>query len=351
MYSRFHRSFSALLGGLLGILISGCLTSGASGGASGAPPNWVTDKDSMYPADRFLAEVGEGDSLKAAKSNAAGAIAGIFRTRVTVDSTIRTRYTEISGADGSNLGMVSQTDFDQSIGQSADESLSNMKFGESWQDEMGRVYTVAYLDRLETGNLYRGRILENDERVTELMERAESQNEGLRRYAFLDAAYVTAEISRVILQQLEIINMPMARSVLQGYDLGDLRAERADQAVSLDIQAVVSGDEGGPIPGVLTDWLTQKGFSVSPRGDILVSAVIGVTPLELDNGYENLSWELQLDLIDSGGYAAVSLSRQNRSSGVSESAARARMYQDITETIQRDFEVSFNAYLNSFLEK
>ena len=350
MYSRFCKLFAVLLAGLWGVLISGCLSFGGPG-ASGAAPEWVTDKDAVYPPDRFLAEVGEGDSLNGAKSNAAGAIARIFRNRITVESTIRTRYSEISGGDGSSLGIVSQTDFDQSIAEGADESLSNMKFGESWQDEMGRVYTVAYLDRLETGNLYRGRVLENDERVMELIGRAREQDDGLRRCAFLDAAYVTAEITRVILEQLEIINMPMARSVIQSYDLGDLRAERADQAASLNMQVSVSGSGGDAVSGVLSDWVTGRGFSVSPSGDIRISALIDVTPVELDNGYENLGWELKLDLIDSVGYAAVSISRQARSSGISESAARARVYQDITKTIQRDFEMSFNAYLNSFLEK
>ena len=43
---------------------------------------WVTDKDSVYPPDEFLAEVGEGDSLKGAKSNAAGAIASAARANV-----------------------------------------------------------------------------------------------------------------------------------------------------------------------------------------------------------------------------------------------------------------------------
>jgi hypothetical protein len=334
-------------------LLSSCATgsASASGGHGGKTPAWVSDKDSVYPPDEYLAEVGEGDSLKGAKANAAGAIAQIFRTRVKVDSNIRTRYSEITGQGGETLGMVTQTDFDQNIGQTSDESLSNLKYGESWTDDMGRVYTVAYLDRGETGNLYRSRIIDNDERVVELLDRARNQNEPLRRFAFLDAAYVFAEVNQTLLEQLEIINMPMARSIVHPYKLGEIQAARADQASALKIRVEVSGDPEGRIEAVLTDWVTDKGFTLSPAGDMFLTAVLAISPVKLNNNYENLSWELNISLMDSTGTPVVSLPRQNRASGVSVSAAESRAYNDITEMIQKDYDREFTAYLTSFLEK
>lgn len=332
------------------VLLAGCVSS-SSPARGGKAPSWVSDKDSVYSPDKYLAELGEGDSLKGAKSNAAGAIAQIFRTRVTVDSEIRTRYSEITGEGGAILGMVTQTDFDQNIGQSADQSLSNLKYGESWTNEMGRVYTIAYLDRAETGNLYRSRIMDNDQRVSELLGRARSQNEPLRRFAFLDAGHVFAEANQTLLEQLEIINQPMARSVIPSYNLGDLRAAKADQAAALKIRVEVSGDPDGRIEAVLADWVTEKGFSVSAVGDLFLTAVVSISPIQLNNDYENLSWELNITLMDSLGYPAVSLPRQNRSSGISVSAAEARAYNDMAEMIQKDFNKDFMAYLTSFLEK
>jgi len=346
--------FILIIGAVLTVmLISSCATGSVSGsgGSGGKAPSWVTDKDSVYPPDKYLAEVGEGDSLKGAKSNAAGAIAQIFRTRVKVDSNIRTRYSEITGEGGETLGMVTRTDFDQNIGQSSDESLSNLKYGESWTDDMGRVYTIAYLDRAETGNLYRSRILDNDERISELLDRARSQNEPLRRYAFLDAAHVYAEVNRTLQEQLEIINMPMARTIMHPYDLGDLRAAQADQASALKVRVEVSGDPEGRITAVLSDWVTGKGFTVSPGGDLFLTAVVAMTPVELNNNYENISWELNLTLMDSTGAPVVSMPVQNRSSGVSASAAESRAYNDMAEMIQKDFDREFTNYLTSFLEK
>lgn len=332
------------------LILGGCAT-GSAPAQGGKTPLWVTDKDAVYPSDEFLAEVGEGDSLKGAKSNAAGAIAQIFRTRVKVDSEIRTRYSEMTGEGGETLGMVTQTDFDQNIGQSSDQSLSNLKYGESWTDEMGRVYAVAYLNRGETGNLYRSRIIDNDERVSELLGRARTQDEPLRRFAFLDAAHVYAEATRALVEQLEIINMPMARSVMHPYELGEIRASKADQAAALKIRVEVAGDPDGRIEAILSDWITDKGFTVSTGGDLFLSAVVAVSRVELNNDYENLSWELNINLIDTNGYPAVAMPRQNRSSGISASAAESRAYNDMAEVIQKEFDREFTAYLTSFLEK
>ncbi|MDF1568759.1 MAG: LPP20 family lipoprotein [Spirochaetaceae bacterium] len=331
-------------------LAVGCVTAPVKGGG-GQAPQWVTDKDAVYPPEEFLAEVGQGDNLNDAKSKAAGAIAQIFQTRVKVDSQIRTRYTEMTGEGGASLGMLTRTDYDQTIGQSAEQSLSNLRYGESWTDEMGQVYAVAYLDRAETGNLYRQRIVENDDRVSELMDRARRQDEPLRRFAFLDAALVVGEANNVLIEQLEIINMPMARSVMHPYELGELRAARADQGTALKMRVEVAGETDGRIEAVLSDWVTGRGFSVSSGGDMFLSAVVSVAPLELDNGYENLSWELNISLLDSLGYPAVSLPGQSRSTGISATAAEARAYQDMTEMIQKDFDREFTKYLTSFLEK
>jgi len=314
-------------------------------------PLWVSDKDAVYPAEKYLAELGEGDSLNAARANAAGAIAQIFRLKVEVDSEIRTRYTEITGSKDELLDLLSQTDFDQEIRQRADETFTNLKYGESWIDQLGRVYTIAYLNRLETGNLYRKRIERNNHRITELLDRAEDQHEPLRRYAFLDAALVYTEANQVLFEQLEIINMPMAQLMEAPYNRDEIRAIRADQAMELKIHVEVAGDPDKRIVDALENWVTEKGFTSSSSGDLFLAAAVEIKPSELRNEYENLNWTINVDLIDMRGYSVIALSGQNRSSGINATAAKSRAYRDMTEFIQIDFDKEFSAYLSSFLGK
>jgi len=331
-------------------VLTGC-TTGATLVNKNKAPRWVSDKGAVYPPERYLAEVGDGDSLTEAKSNAAAAIAQVFRTRITVDSTIRTRYSEITGQGKDSLGIAGSTESNVIIGQRADESLSNLRYGESWSDSMGRVYVVAYLDRIETGTLYRQRIKDNGERIVELGNRAEMQDEALRRYAFLDAATVYAEVNHALQEQLDIISMPMARSLIHPYEMGELRASRADEASSLMIRVEVYGDSDGRITAALSHWATKRGFSVSEAGEVFLSATVSLSAIELNNEYENLQWELDINLFDSVGYPAVSLTRSNRRSGISVSAAESQAYDEMAMIIRRDFDKEFSRYLITFLEK
>lgn len=341
-------------GSKLGIL-SGIAALSAICSCAGRPPNgvdtplWVSDKDAVYPAGMYLAELGEGDNLNAARANAAGAIAQIFRLKVEVDSEIHTRYTEIAGSKGELLDLLSQTDFDQKIGQEADETLTNLKYGESWINQVGHVYTIAYLNRFETGNLYRERIDRNNTRITEFLDRAENQQEPLRKYAFLDAALVYMEANQILFEQLEIINMPITQLIKFPYNREETRINRANQAVEMKFSVEVAGDPEGRITEVLEDWVTEKGFISSSSGDMFLAAAVEIEQLELENNYENLNWTLNIGLIDMSGYIVATLSAQNRSSGISVSAAESRAYRDMTELIRVDFDKKFLAYLSSFL--
>jgi len=323
---------------------------------AGAPSNsktniplWLSNKDAVYHPEKFLAELGEGSSLNAAKANAAGAIAQIFRLKVEVDSEIRTRYTEITGDRGELLNLFNQTDFDQKIGQEADETLTNLKYGESWTDSLRRVYTIAYIDRFETGNLYRKRIDRNSSRITELLDRAENQKEPLQRYALLDAASIYTEANQILFEQLEIINMPMAQLLKLPYNGGEIRTIRANQASELKISVEVSGDSEQGIASVLESWITERGFVSSNSGNMFLAAAVEIEEVELSNNYENLNWTINIGLIDIDGYSVVALSKQNRSSGISISAAESRAYRDMAEFIRVDFDKIFSDYLSSFL--
>ncbi|KGM38794.1 hypothetical protein S1OALGB6SA_1243 [Olavius algarvensis spirochete endosymbiont] len=337
----------AVLSGFSALLITCAIRPSASG--TDISPLWLSDKDAVYPAEKYLAELGEGDSLSAARANAAGAIAQIFRLKVEVDNVIRTRYTEITGNKGELLELLSQTDFDQEIGQEADETFVNLKYGESWIDQAGRVYTIAYLNRLETGNLYRKRIERNNYRIAELLDRAEGQHEPLRRYAFLDSALVYAGVNQILFEQLEIINMPMAQMLGTPYSRSEIQAIRADQAIELKILVEVAGDTDGRIANALENWITERGFVSSSSGDMFLAAAVEIEPLELQNKYVNLNWTINIALIDMDGYSVVALSKQNRSSGISATAAESGAYRDMIELIRVDFNKKFSAYLSSFL--
>ena len=125
-----------------------------------------------------------------------------------------------------------------------------------------------------------------------------------------------------------------------------------NDVIIVDKQAgIVVHPVRGNLHGTLVNALLHHCKTLSEGGDMFLTAVVAIFPVQLNNDYENLSWELNITLMDTAGYPAVSLPRQNRSSGISASAAESRAYNDMAEMIQKDFDREFTTYLTSFLEK
>ena len=312
-------------------------------------PGWLDNLNSVYPSEKFIAAIGEGDTLKEAQGNAAASLATIFKVDVEVESSLQSRYAEYS-----KNGIVSVSEENimiDNITQSSDQTLMNIKYGETYTDPNGTTFAVAYLNRAETGNVYRQAIDSNAEVVRHLMDRSSEQSDLLRKYAFLDAAYVVAQNNEVLVEQLAIINPAMRKTLSTGYDLKQLKTDRSDTAENLIFVISISNDTDSRISNIVGDVLTGQGFSLGKNGNLTVRGSVGIEDVELDNGYDNKKWYLKLDVVDEKGVTVISFEKNSRSSGVSYSAAEARAFKDMEIVVKKDFLKKLNGYFDSFIEK
>jgi len=328
------------------VLIS-CASAPASRSTSGRP-GWVDNKYSKYPEANYMVEIGQGSSLKDAKRNGAAALAQIFRTSIKVETNIQTRYKEL--ASGGSVEASEETTFDQDISQLADQELVNVNYGESWTNNLGQVHVLAYIDRQATGNIYRDRIRENGSTVMNFLSRSGEQSSLIREYAYFDAAYVVAQANQVLLEQLEIISLPMARTMTIPYDLNNIRDQRKDAATSMAFRVNIENDTEGKVASVIRDELTSFGFSMDSQGILTVSGSVSVEKVVLDNKYENIKYYLTINIEDENGIPAVSLESNDRISAVSESAAISRSYLDIEKKVKKDLIGELIEYFDSFVK-
>ena len=334
---------------ILFILIFLSCVSGPSEAKNNKRPGWLDDINSAYPGEKFLAAVGEGDTLKEAQGNAAASLATIFKVNVDVESSLQSRYAEYS-----KNGIVSVSEENivtDNITQTTDQTLMNIHYGETYTDPSGITFAVAYLNRAETGMVYRQAIDSNAEVVRHLMKRSSEQSDLLRKYAFLDAAFVVAQNNEVLIEQLGIISPPMRKTLSTGYDLKQLKAQRADTAEMLVFAISIDSDSDSRISNILTDVLTGQGFSTGAKGNLRVQGSVRVEPVDLNNGYDNRKWFLTLNVLDEKGVTVISFEKNSRSSGVSPSAADARAYKDMESIIKKDFLMKLDGYFDGFIEK
>lgn len=313
-----------------------------------AKPAWVDNKHIEYAESEFMVEIGQGASLKDAKRNGAAALAQIFKTSIKVESTIRTRYKEIS-TEGA-VQTSEETDYDENITQLADQELINVNYGESWTNDLGQVHVIAYIDRQDTAQIYRRRIMENSDTVLSLLKRSADQESRILKYAFLDAAYVVASANQELKEQLEIINLPMSRTIMLSYNLDDIRNDRRETARDMTFRINIQDDDEGKIAAFLSDQLSSMGFSPDQSGNLSVTGSVRFEKVELDNKYENLKYYLMINISDEEGVPVVALEENDRVSAVSLSDARSRSYIEIEKVIKKDLMNQFTAYLDGFVK-
>jgi hypothetical protein len=134
------------------------------------------------------------------------------------------------------------------------------------------------------------------------------------------------------------------------FSMNDLQSARSDLASTMVFEISISNDRDSKITNILSDVLTDQGFSVARGGNLAVEGSVRLEPVDLDNGYENVRWYLALNMLNESGRSVVSLEENSRSSSVSAGAAEARAYKDMEKVIEDDFIDQLTAYFDSFIE-
>ncbi len=331
---------------IAGLFVFSCVSEPSS--SPSRKPGWVDNKYSKYAEAEFMVEIGEGSSLRDAKRNGAAALAAIFKTSIKVETNIQTRYKEL--ASGGTVQSSEETSFDQDITQLADQELVNVNYGESWTDDMGKVYILAYIDRVATGNIYRDRIGANIDTVKSFLRASSEQTLLIREYAFFDAAYVVAQANQVLLDQLEVLNRSYRQNISVSYDLNNIRRSRIDAASKMAFNVQIENDTDGNVASVINDELTAFGFSIDSSGILSVSGDIRIEKVELDNGYENVRYYLNVNIQDENGIPVVTIEENNRVSAISESDAKNRAYLDIEKIIKKEMIGELIIYFDGFVK-
>ncbi len=333
------------------LLLAGCMTTSSeiSSPRHRKSPVWLEDKNRLYPPEKYLAELGEGSSLKQARENARTAMARIFKTTIIADSRVKTRYRDL--ADGKTILKASmETEADESISQLSRETLINLHFGESWTSPEGRVYTIAWIDRLETAGIYRQRIEREGLQVQEFMERAKQQNSPLKHYGYLDGAMLMDQHIQSMTAQLEILYSPFARSILLPYERKELTSLHNDALDSMIFSITIKGDPEGKVRNMTALVLTERGFTVSESdGTLQVSGQSHLEPVILDNSYENIRWNLSLEMKNEEGHTVVYMDERSRVSGISPEEAEVKAYKAMKKAVKKNFTSQFNSYINTLL--
>ncbi|MFO8064209.1 MAG: LPP20 family lipoprotein [Spirochaetia bacterium] len=335
------------------VVVTGCASSpsssrgnGDGGQGSGSVPQWYEDPKSVYPDEEYLSAIGSGDTRRSAEQDALGSLSQVFEARVSVDNRINERYREI--ARGSETLTESEVEIAGATSVQSDERLVNVQHGESFTDSQGRVHVIAYMNRMETGRVYRDLIQKNGEQVRRFMQESRGEEGVVRRFAYLSAANVVAQNNRSLIDQLQIIFAPMARTLQLPYDEQEVTERRAELASRMAYRITLSGEGAARIEQALGEALSSEGFVVSQDGPLQVRGEAELEAEE-DGKYEVTRWYMNLEFVDPSDSVVVAYNEQDRASGVSREASRSFAFNDMEEAAREEFVAHVIEYFDSLV--
>ncbi len=334
-------------------LIASCGGSKSTGSPKGRPA-WMDNPAAAYPERNFLSARGAGDSREAAENNASGNLAKIFKSEITVDQITRERYSAFTKMSGSMQEEL-QTDMDQIVKVLAGETLFNVKFSNSYTDDMGRVHVLAYLDRRETAGIYEEKINANYDRIAFLNEQLETISDPVSRYAVLNAAYTVSQINKAMLDQLNFINATSYSMLITGKEdlsYSVLGKKLTDAAKSLTFSVSFAGDDGR-VASMTSETISKMGFPIVQNNAVVkINGEIRYEDVDLKReNMEFVGWNLDLNVIGPDGSTFVHIDAKGREGGVSKEAAKRIALREIGKNVGKKLEKELTAYFDTRLVK
>lgn len=307
--------------------------------------NNYSNLEKDYPATRFLAAVGEGDTRNDAEKNASAKLSLIFESNINVDQTLNEHYSEFSDENNSTLTYESQTNKRTSI--ESDQKLLNVKYGNHGVDELGNHFVVAYLNRSETASIYEEKIENNDASVMSLKNSAMNSNIKINKYAALNRASGLMNENVSLMKQLSIISPynPDFSDKITNYET----IYRMKGEVANNIRFVLSNETSEDVVNTLKSLLTSKGFKVADSGDFLISSTMKYENVDLGRKEIFYNWFINIELVNAQKELIFNFEKSGREGGISESAVYARAKYSANEALKKNFIMGFEEYLNSII--
>ncbi|MDD3534380.1 MAG: LPP20 family lipoprotein [Candidatus Cloacimonetes bacterium] len=308
-------------------------------------PAWVDNPAIEYNTTLYLIAVGSGSNRSQAEDNARANLAKIFSSRIHSESDFEQRYQEIISESSANY--AAELDQSDRVKVISSQTLSNIQIGKSWTDDLGQVYTVAYLNRTLTAELYRSKIEGNAARIMSLLNSVLESQGQWETFATLNAASALDFECEQLISQLRIIRMEEADFIHLPYDPQVLQAQLHAAGRKILFRVQGEGEAAQALIPNLQEVVTNLGFGVSDTAQNLIQMSLNIEELKLEtprNKY--VRYQLTITVTDEKGKQLLNFNDAGREAHFSFAEASSRVQRTASEKITGEFAQKLQAYLN-----
>lgn len=308
-------------------------------------PVWYASLDKAYPDKDYVAAIGSGSSRRVAEDSARSELAKRFRVKLEVSTVAEQRYREF--VKGSQYYSEQDNQVSQKVRSTAEESFANLRFSDPYTDKQGMVNIVAYLVRSEVSAHYKTLIERDLAAISALRQRAAGAPTAFRRLAMIDTAVQVQTHSRVLVEQLDIVNAALARSLYAQVNDESLMTERDGILQEVRVRLAMEGDNDGTVTAVVRKVLEGQKINALDSGRMTVRGSIAYAADAGRAGRKGVRWTLKLELVDEDGTTLVSLFKESLEEAKTDAEARAYAVISIQKLIEKDLPKKLNAWLGS----
>lgn len=310
-------------------------------------PKWLNNPKSVYAEQMYLTAIGEGDSRSEAENMAAGNLAKIFESKIEAEESVTQRYMELTKNGKTDL--EEQTDVTKNVNINSQQTLFNIQFGEAYTDNMGRIITIAYLNRMKTAEIYESKINNNIESILYFYQTGTESNDPLLKYAALNAASAVSSVNQTLLAQLTII-FPSAIDMLEkSPDHNKIIKETNEAAAEVSCKISIQNDEENKITILLEELVNDLGFVISDENILTIDGKILLEKTDLKRDLEFVRYELQVNVADNKGNTIVSMAEKGREGHVSAPEAKSRAIRTLKKKIDKKLKNKLVNYFDSMV--
>ncbi len=330
------------------LVFAGCATGGKFGGSSGDKPLWMEDKNKAYPQAEYLSALGSGDTYEDAKRVAKGNISQIFRSDISAVSSTVQKYSEI--LDSKGLSQSESTQQNKSVEVSSNQSLVNIKFAGKYVDGDGKVYTLAFIDRDETGKIYEQRISDNEDNLTSFVDEAKKSKDIITQYSCYRAALAYAKLNRDLLDQLQVISPKDAQMSLITYSYSKLSSQVRKLGKKITYAVQITDDKQDEVKNIIERIMSNLDFTGTKKPLLQVKGKIVFEEEDLSKSVKFYRWNLSVKIVRTDENKVIfSIDKVGRDGGLSAQRAKQVSYYQMRKFLGKSIKKELDAYFDSRL--
>lgn len=281
------------------------------------PPQWLFEMEAVYPQETYMTAVGSGENRELAEQDALSRLAQHFSV------SIKTRTDAAVNYDSRNSNRVEQQ-IETHIQLATSETLVGVEFSDPYRESPQITRVVALLER---GQAARGIAQRINRRIAErdaLVDRAEATRRvPIRRFALLRAAEEAQQPLPALLSRFSVVTAHQSRTALYEarIDPEPLAALLDEARQSISVRLAVDDTTGGAGTSALRQALLAEGFTISERGNTVLSGAISLEESPEHPRYTVMRWSIGLEFEDGDGRGVLALADSGRTVGANRALA------------------------------